>query len=132
MDGGLRRIHSADLTVFARAPNVTVAKFSDTAAEILVSFDKDVEFVGEETCNVFFDSATVANLGENPECSLATTQLLEILLGTNPSVLVGENLVFENYIFKASDENFSKYLSGSFPVRSPDSQLTPVPAITGK
>ena len=63
MDGGLKRVGYANLTVFARAPNVTAAKFSETAAEILVSFEKEVEFDGEETCGAFFDSATVTKLG---------------------------------------------------------------------
>lgn len=132
MDGGLRRVGSANLTVFDRAPTVTSAKFSDTAAEILVSFNKEVEFVGSETCATFFENATVVKLGERPDCFLATTQELEIILGLNPTILVNDNLMFKDNVFKARGEPFSKFLSGSSSVNSPDSPLSPVPEITGK
>lgn len=132
MDGGLKRVGYANLTVFARAPNVTEAKFSETAAKILVSFEKEVEFDGEKTCGAFFESATVTKLGESPECRLRTTQELEILLGSSATILVGDNLVFKNNVFKARGELYSKYLTnGSSTVNSPDSPLTPVPEITG-
>jgi len=131
MDGGLRRVGSANLTVFDRAPTVTSAKFSDTAAEILVSFNKEVEFVGSETCPTFFENATVVKLGERPDCFLATTQELEIILRLNPTILVNDNLMFKDNVFKARGEPFSKFLSGSSSVSFPDSPLSPVPEITG-
>ena len=132
MDGGLKRVGDVNLTVYDRAPNVTTAMFSDTAAEIVAHFSKEVEFTSAETCTDFFENATVNELGESPECYLVTSTELEIFLGAGASIVVGNNLEFKNNVFKSLGERFSRFLSGSFPVDSPTSPLTPVPVITGK
>ena len=132
MDGGRRRVGSLTLTVFARAPRVVAAKFSGTAAEIIVNFDKEVKFDGEESCGVFFEAVTVAKLGQGPECRLKTSQQLEITLGNGASIEVNDRLAFKENVFKARGQQFSRYLNGSFTVDFPDVQLKPAPVITGK
>lgn len=132
IDGGLKRVGSVNLTVFHRAPNVTTAKFSETAAEILVQFNKEVEILGGGTCSNLFENATVTKLGEIPECSLVNTQELEISLGNGATILVGANMVFKDGVVKARGEPFSRFLSGSFQVNSPESPLKPAPQITGE
>ncbi|KAK2568306.1 Polycystin-1 [Acropora cervicornis] len=128
MDGGRRRVGSLTLTVFARAPRVVAAKFSGTAAEIIVNFDKEVKFAGKEACGVFFEAATVAKLGQSPECRLKTTQQLEITLGNGASIEVNDSLDFKENVFKARGQQFSKSLSGSFTVNFPDVLLKPTPS----
>ena len=132
MDGGRRREGFVNLTVFAPAPSVTAAKFTDTAAEIVIYFEKEVEFTGMASCSLFFDIANVTMLGQSPRCYLKTTQELEILLGTGATILVGQNLTFMDNVFKARGQLFSRYLNGSFPVGPPDIPLKPIPRITGK
>ena len=132
MDGGRRRVGSLTLTVFARAPSVVAAKFSSTAAEIIVNFDKEVEFDTKQSCGVFFDAVTVAKLGQSPECRLKTTHLLEITLGNGASIVVNDSLAFKENVFKAHGQQFSKYLNGSFTVNFPDVPLKSAPVITGK
>lgn len=132
MDGGRRRVGSLNLTVFARAPRVVAAKFSGIAAEVIVNFDKEVKFAGKDACDVFFEAATVAKLGQSPECRLKTTQQLEITLGNGASIEVNDSLDFKENVFKARGQQFSKSLSGSFTVNFPDVLLKPGPVITGK
>lgn len=132
MDGGRRRVGSVTLTVFARAPSVVAAKFSGTAAEIVVNFDKEVELAAMESCGVFFDDVTVAKLGQSPECRLKTTKQLEITLGNGATIVVNDSLVFNKNVFKARGQQFSRYLNGSFTVNFPDVPLKPAPVITGK
>ncbi|XP_068706586.1 uncharacterized protein [Montipora foliosa] len=131
MDGGRRREGFVNLTVFAPAPSVTAAKFTDTAAEIVIYFEKEVEFTGMASCSLFFDIANVTMLGQSPRCSLKTTQKLEILLGTGATILVGQKLTFMDNVFKARGQLFSRYLNGSFSVGPPDIPLKPIPRITG-
>ena len=133
MDGGLELVGNADLTVYARAPNVTEVKFSDTAVKILIRFDKEAEIVNaEQTCHELFTSETVAMLGSYPDCILSHSQELQIIPGVGANITVGDNLVFNNNVLKARDEQYSRFLSGSFSVDSPDSPLRPTPVITGK
>ena len=123
---------NADLTVFASAPNITSVKFSDTAAEILVQFDIDVDITSaDETCQLFFTSETVGKLGNDPDCFLIDTQQLVILLGNGASISINENLVLKDNVIKALDEQYSRFLTGSFPVNQPDSPVAPTSVITG-
>lgn len=132
MDGGLVKVGNAGLTVFASAPSVTSVKFSDTAAEILVQFDKEVDITSaDETCQLFFTSETVAKFGNEPDCFLSDTQQLVILLGNGANISINENLVFKDNVVKAFGEQYSRFLSGSFPVNPPDNPVVPTPAITG-
>ena len=132
MDGGLVRVGNADLTVYARAPNVTGVKFSGTAAEILVSFDIEVDITSaDETCDLFFTSETVAMLGNDPDCYMVDTQELEILLGYGANISINDNLVFKDNVVKSFGEQYSRFLNGLFPVNPPDNPLKPTPVITG-
>ena len=131
MDGGLLRIGKANMVVYARAPNVTDVKFSDTGAKILVHFDTQAEIASGYGCSDFFSSETFAKLGSNPRCFMRTTQDLQILPGAGASIVVGENLVFKNNVFKARREPYSRFFNGSFPIGSPGNPLVPVPLISG-
>ena len=133
MDSGLVTVGSASLTVYARAPDVTEVKFSDTAAKILVEFDKDAETVdGDETCDNLFTTETLALLGNNPVCFFSHSQELQITPGSGANITAGDDLVFKDGVIKALDEQYSKFLSGSFEVDQPDSPLIPTPVITGR
>lgn len=125
-------VGSASLTVYASAPNVSEVKFSDTAAKILVEFDKDAETVdGDDTCDNLFIIETIAMLGSNPQCSFSHSQELQIILGGGTNITVGDELEFKNDVIKALDEQYSRMLSGSFKVEPPDSPLIPTAVITG-
>ena len=132
MDGGLVQVGNTYLTVFASAPSVDGVKFSDTAGELLVDFDKDVEVTSEdELCELVFTSGTVAMLGDEPVCFILGTRELVIVLGYNASITTNDNLMFNDNVLKAHSEQYSRYLSGSFPVNAPDNPLKPTPVITG-
>ena len=132
MDGGLVQVGDVDLTVYARAPDVIDVKFSDTAVKILIHFDKKVEIVNaHQMCHELFTSETVAMLGSYPGCILRHSQELQIIPGTGANITVGDNLVFNDNVLKAHNEQYSRFLSGSFSVDSPESPLRPTPVITG-
>jgi len=132
MDGGLVLVGNADLTVYARAPHVIEIKFSDTAVKILIRFDKEAEIVNaDQTCQEIFTSETVARLGSYPDCILSHYEELQIIPGVGANITVGDNLVFNDNVLKARDEQYNRFLSGSFSVNSPDSPLRPKPVITG-
>lgn len=132
MDGGLVKVGATDLTVFASAPDVTGVKFSDTAGQLLVDFDRDVEVAdADESCERFFTSGTVAMLGAEPKCFLADTRELVIVLGFGATITTDDDLVFNNNVLKAHSEQYSRYLNGSFPVSGPDTPLRATPVITG-
>ena len=132
MDGGLVQVGNADLTVYAQAPDIIEAKFSDTAAKILIRFDEEVEIVNaDQTCHELFTSETVAMLGSNPDCILSHSRELQIIPGVKANITVGDNLAFNDDVLKARDEQYSRFLSGSFSIDSPDSPLKPTPIITG-
>ncbi|XP_078368616.1 uncharacterized protein LOC144652478 isoform X4 [Oculina patagonica] len=118
--------------VYVSAPDVSAVKFSDTAAKILVEFDKEAETVdGDETCDNLFTIETIALLGSNPQCSFSHSQELQIILGGGASITVGDDLVFKDDVIKALGEQYSRFLSGSFEVHQPDNLLIPTPVITG-
>lgn len=132
MDSGLVLVGNADLTVYARAPDVIKVKFSDTAVKILIRFDKEAEIVNaDQTCHELFASETVAMLGSYPDCILSHSQELQIIPGVGANITVGDNLAFNDNVLQARDEQYSRFLSGSFSVDSPDSPLRPTPVITG-
>lgn len=132
MDGGLVKVGNADLTVYARAPNVIDVKFSDTVVKILIHFDKEADIVNaDQTCHDIFTSETAATLGSDPKCILSNSQELEIIPGYGANITVGDSLVFNDNVLKARDEQYSRFLSGSFSVDPPDSPLKPTPIITG-
>ena len=132
MDRGLVKVGDTTLTVFANAPNVTGVRFSDTAGELLVDFDIDVEITSEvESCQLFLASETIVMLGVRPECFLDSTRELMIVLGYNASITSSDVLVFNDNVFKAHSEQYSRYLSGSFQVDAPATPLKPTPVITG-
>ena len=132
MDGGLVKVGNADLTVYAGAPDVIDVKFSDTVVKILIHFDKEAYIVYvDQTCHDIFTSETAAMLGSNPECILSNSQELEIIPGYGANITVGDNLVFNDNVLKARDEQYSRFLSGSFSVDPPNSPLKPTPIITG-
>lgn len=124
---------SANLTVYASAPNVSEVRFSYTAAKLLIEFDKDAETVdGDETCDNLFTTETLALLGNNPECFFSHSRELQITPGSGANISVGDDLVFKDDVIKALDEQYSEFLSGSFEVDQPDSPLIPTPVITGR
>ena len=132
MDGGLVQVGDTYLTVFASAPNVTGVKFSDTAGELLVDFDNDVEVTsGDESCELFFTSGTVVMLGDKPDCFLVSTRELVIVLGFGANITTNDSLVFNDNVLRAHGEQYSRFFSGSFPVNGPDTPLKPTPVITG-
>jgi len=132
MDGGLVKVGDTTLTVFANAPNVSEVRFSDTAGELLVDFDIDVEITsGVESCQLFLASETIVMLGVEPECFLLSTRELMIVLGYDANITTSDVLVFNDNVFKAHSEQYSRYLSGSFPVNAPATPLKPTPVITG-
>lgn len=132
MDGGLVQVGNADLTVYVRAPVVIEVMFSDTAVKILIRFDKEAEIINaDQTCHALFTSETLAMLGSNPDCFLRHSQEFQIIQGVGANITVGDNLVFNDNVIKARDEQYSRFLSGSFSVKSPDSPLKPTPKITG-
>ena len=125
-------VGNANLTAYARAPDVSQVNFSDTAAKILVQFDKDAETVDDdETCDNLLTRETMAMLGSNPECVFKNSQELQIVPGHGANITVGDDLVFEDDVIKAFGEQYSRLLSGSFEVKPPDSPLKPSPVITG-
>ena len=119
--------------VYAPAPQVTSVKFSETAAKILIQFNVEVQFVSaEKTCDEFFIPATLTTLGSYPQCSLSHTQELQIIPGVGANILVGDSLEFKAGVFKARNEEYGKFLIGSFAVNLPDVPLKPVPVIKGE
>lgn len=132
MDGGLVKVGDTTLTVYANAPNVSGVRFSDTAGELLIAFDIDVEITsGVESCQLFLASETIVMLGVEPECFLLSTRELMIVLGYDANITTSDVLVFNDNVFKAHSEQYSRYLSGSFPVNAPATPLKPTPVITG-
>lgn len=118
--------------VYAPAPQVTSVKFSETAAKILIQFNVEVQFVSaEETCDEFFIPATLTTLGGYPQCRLSHTQELQIIPGVGANISVGDLLEFKAGVFKARNEEYGKFLNGSFAVNLPDVPLKPVPVIKG-
>lgn len=133
MDGGLNTVGSAILTAYARAPNVTTMKFSDTATMILVLFDIDIDIANDdETCENFFTAAVVVTFGIDAECYLSSWREVTILLGAGANVTTGDSLVFKDNVFQAYGETYSEFYRGSVPVQGPDDPLRPTPVITGK
>ena len=132
MDGGVKKVGHVNFTVYDSAPNVTATLFSDTADEIEVEFDKEVEFAVEETCDSFLESATVSKLGQDPTCSLRTTVELVISLGNGANITVGDSLKFKSNVFKALGQSFGRFLNGSFIIAPPSNPLIPVAEVTGK
>ena len=133
MDGGLNTVGSAILTAYARAPNVTTVKFSDTATMILVLFDIDIDIPNDdETCENFFTAAVVVTFGIDAECYLSSWREVTILLGAGANVTTGDSLVFKDNVFQAYGETYSEFYRGSVPVQGPDDPLRPTPVITGK
>ena len=131
MNNGLVQVGNGSMVVYARAPNVTEVKFSNTGAKILVHFDSETEVASGDACSDFFSSETTAKLGISPGCAFVTTQDVEITPGRGAIISVGDDLVFKDNVFKAFGEPFSKFFNGSFPVSSPDNPIKPVPVITG-
>ena len=133
MDGGLVTVGSAVLTAYARAPNVTTVKFSKSAASILVLFDISTDIANDdETCENFFNAATVVVFGVGAECYLSSWREVTILLGAGANVSTGDSLVFKDNVFQAVGETYSEFYIGSVPVQGPDDPLRPTPVITGK
>ena len=133
MDGGLNTVGSAILTAYARAPNVTTVKFSDTATLILVLFDIGIDIANDdETCENFFTAAVVVTFGIDAECYLSSLREVTILLGVGANVAIGDSLVFKDNVFQAYGETYSEFYRGSVPVQGPDDPLRPTPVITGK
>ena len=133
MDGGLNTVGSAILTAYARAPNVTTVKFSDTATMILVLFDIDIDIANDdETCENFFTAAVVVTFGIDAECYLSSWREVTILLGAGANVTTVDSLVFKDNVFQAYGETYSEFYRGSVPVQGPDDPLRPTPVITGK
>ena len=133
MDGGLNTVGSAILTAYARAPNVTTVKFSDTATIILVLFDIDIDVANDdETCENFFTAAVVVTFGIDAECYLSSWREVTILLGADANVTTGDSLFFKDNVFQAYGETYSEFYRGSVPVQGPDDPLRPTPVITGK
>ena len=133
MDDGLNTVGSAILTAYARAPNVTTVKFSDTATMILVLFDIDIDIANDdETCENFFTAAVVVTFGIDAECYLSSWREVTILLGAGANVTTGDSLVFKDNVFQAYGETYSEFYRGSVPVQGPDDPLRPTPVITGK
>ena len=131
MKGGLERVGNARMVVYARAPNVTGVKFSNTGARILVQYDSPAEIFNGDKCSDVFSSETLALLGNNPECRSVTSTKLQIIPGRGANVSVGDSLAFKEDAIKARGETFSRFLNGSFPVNSPDNPVKPVPVIRG-
>ena len=132
MDGGLKQVGHVNFTVYDSAPNVTTTLFGDTADEIEVYFDKEVEFAVEETCDNFLESETVSKLGQDPTCNVLTTVELVIRLGNGANITVDDSLKFKDNVFKALGQSFGRFLNGSFLVGPPSSPLIPVAEVTGR
>ena len=131
MNGGLSRVGNASMVVYARAPNVTEVKFSNTGARILVDYDSAAEIFNGDKCSDVFSSETLAQLGDSPTCRNVASTKLEIIPGRGANISVGDSLVFKDEAIKARGEPFSRFLNGSFPVNSPDNPIKPVSIIRG-
>lgn len=135
MNCGLGRVGSANLTVYARAPNVTGVKLNNLATGIDVRFDKPVYFTSQltasETCGDLFNDETVNLLGISPDCYSIDYQEIAIDLGYNATIRPGDSVVFKDNVIKTRGEQYGRFLSGSFPVSQPDSPLKPTPVIRG-
>ena len=119
-------------TVYAPAPTLTTAQFSDTGALINVVFNKDVDRSSLARCDDIFESASVLLLGTSPDCSWSDGRHLTISPGTSTQILPDNRLTLKADAVKRGGELYSKYATGSVNVDSPANPEWPVAVIIGK
>ena len=65
-----------------------ISYFNDDFVTLTIEFDKDseIEIETDYTCFEIFDSATYAQLGDSPECTVVDYYKLQISLGQGTTI----------------------------------------------
>ena len=116
--------------VFAMAPQVTSAKFTDTGAQLIVAFDHAIATAQLDTCSAIF-STGVNTLGTSPSCVWTDGRHLEISPDVDGTIEPSNTMTFQTDVIKR-DQLYSKVLNSQLTFLAPANPVTPVPVIVGK
>ncbi|XP_070541847.1 uncharacterized protein [Ptychodera flava] len=121
-----------EITVYAVAPSMESAQFSDNGASLLVTFDNGVEDGGLSSCSDLFDVASSDLLGVGSDCFFRDPKSLVIITGkANTLVEPDDALTLRNGVVKAFQQDYSREASGNVTVAGPAQALQPVALLDG-
>ncbi|XP_070541846.1 serine-rich adhesin for platelets-like isoform X2 [Ptychodera flava] len=123
-----------EITVYAVAPSMDSAQFSNNGAEMSVTFDSGVEYSSFSSCSDIFDTASSALLGSGAECFFRDPKTLVIVIGkASQGSLVepADWLALKTGAVKAFQEDYSRESVSNVTVAGPAQPLEPVALLDG-
>ena len=137
--------NSTTFTFYSTAPQLSLAHFTPSYAQLIMVFDREVEIGGEAEpnaatlpqCETVFVSATLHLLGNQSTCEWLNLQQRAVLVSIHgaSTVTVGDNLQIRADVFRTRRVQYSR-LSQQQSVRvgSPpgESYFHPIAIVTGK
>ena len=127
--------NSTVFTYFASPPRIQSCRFTLSYAQLLLSFDREVEIGGEQhandtmptlftlSCSVIFMQETLENvIGLDSTCFWYNTQQREVViqLSSDTSVKLGSQITIRNDTIRTRDVQYSRLASGNAVVSLPD------------
>ena len=123
-------------TVICPAPTLLSATLSQTGAQIIVTFDRDVHVPVEysQRCRHILASYTVLQLGANDDVICTWRSLVEMIINLRVGATIepNDNVILKNGTLRAYNQTFVKYSSGFVALQAAQDYVKPVPIITGK
>jgi hypothetical protein len=116
--------------VYAPAPEVASARFTDTGAKIIVAFNSPIAASQLTTCAAIF-STGLSSLGTSPTCSWSDARHLEISPDVDAAIEPSNSLTFVTDAIK-QDQMFSKVLNGAQTISGPENPVQPAALIVGR
>jgi len=115
------------------SPEVSTCRFTDSGSQIDVLFTISTNgVVGSVPCGNVLTASTMTTLGANPSatCIWATDANLQVSLGGNPTILIGQNIIFIAGAI-VSKNGAVPMVTMNIPVAAPNTNLSPTAVIDG-
>ena len=128
-------------TFFSTPPSITCSRFTDSYAQFLLCFDREVEVGGETqpamvtavNCSLVLASESLSLVGVDAVCQWRNIQQRELViqLTTSSLILPRSILTLTNSTIRTRNVSFSKLVSGSVEVQPSTQLLQPTAVLTG-
>ncbi|XP_048581247.1 serine-rich adhesin for platelets isoform X25 [Nematostella vectensis] len=131
-DGCSNITTNLQVTLEAPAPVLTKTQFTDSGAQIGVTFNTEVATAGLMTCSNIFDGPTMDKLGTNPTCTWTSKSTVMITPGPSATLSPGDTMTLNPNVIKADGQAYAKFASGSASIiQAPANPQSAQPVITG-
>ena len=118
------------LTVYASAPSPLSARLSSTLDSIVISFSKKIAS-GKKMCHEMFAGDVDNMFGYQAKCFIKGRSVIEIALGSNPIIQIGQTIQIKSPVFFAYNEQYSHPAVGSVQLIGPSADAKPVVTLFG-